>query len=183
MNTGTTLDASLHSLIYMLYRNAQRVLHIPFFEVESTLPHSQRLEVEMKLKQEMEYSSSAIGTMIKLGKSLRSQGSMDILENELMPFVTDCLAPLSYRVTKGYAMLMLAAQLVSFNNFAISINFLFQLCEQSNPDVIKFTDFKAFFRTTWAPLIVKLHLANGESISELIDEITAGLSEMSNDEV
>ena len=92
------------------YRNAQRMLHIPFFEADSTMPHSKKLEVESTLKHIMEYSSSSICTMVKLGRKFRS---MDILENDILPFVTNCLTPLPYRVAKGYAMLLMAAQLVS----------------------------------------------------------------------
>ena len=89
------------------------MLHIPFFEAEGTLPHSKKLEVESTLKEIMEYSSSSIGTMVKLGSKLQSRKGMEELEKNILPFVTECLTPLSYRVAKGYGMLLLAAQLVS----------------------------------------------------------------------
>lgn len=95
------------------YRNAQRILHIPFFEADSTMTHSKKLELESTLKEIMEYSSSSIGTMVKLGRKFQSRKEMEELEKNILPFVTKCLMPLPYRVAKGYAMLLLAAQLVS----------------------------------------------------------------------
>ena len=101
----------LHKL---LYRNAQRILHIPFFEADSTMPHSKKLEMESALKEIMEYSSSLIGTTVKLGLKFHSRKGMEILEKNILPFVIKCLVPLPYWVEKGYGMLLLAAQLVRY---------------------------------------------------------------------
>ena len=105
----------LYSVITYIhfYRNAQRILHMPFFEADSTMPHSKKLELESTLKEIMEYSSSLIGTMLKLGWKFQSRKGMEELEKNILPFITNCLVPLQYRAAKGYAMLLLAAQLVS----------------------------------------------------------------------
>ena len=92
------------------------MLHIPFFEADNTLPNFKKLEVESRLKESMESSSSSIGLMVKLGRKFLSRKVNEELEKNILPFVTKCLTPLSYRVTKGYAMLLLSAQLVSHQN-------------------------------------------------------------------
>ena len=47
----------------VLVKNVQRILHIPFFNADSSLSQSQKLEVEMA-------SLDKAGQFIKLGKKL-----------------------------------------------------------------------------------------------------------------
>ena len=104
--------------IYVL-RNIQRMLHIPFFKADSSLTQSQKLEVERQLKASLDKASASIGEFINLGKKLTSENTKQTIKEKVLPFVSKYLNPLPYRVIKGYALLLMAANLVSYCSYRL----------------------------------------------------------------
>ena len=108
-----TLKISNYLMHGFYCRNAQRIVHIPFFPPTCSFSPSQNLELETQLKAAMEKSSACIGKLIELGERFSSARTTQQMEEKILPFVTEHLSCLPPRVIKGYSILMMMAKLVS----------------------------------------------------------------------
>ena len=69
-------------------------------------------ELEVKLRDMLDNASSCIGEFIALGEKFTSKDTIKQLEEIVIPFVCSHLHGLSYRVIKGYAMVVMMMKLV-----------------------------------------------------------------------
>ena len=70
------------------------------------------------LKEARIKASSSIGLMIALGHYLLSPEVQSQLDETILPVVIDHLPPVHFRVQKCYALLLMAAKLVSENLYS-----------------------------------------------------------------
>jgi hypothetical protein len=94
-------------MLLFLHRNAQRIIHIPFFPPDRSLSQSDKLRLERKLRSKTQNASSCIGHIIKLGRKVRSGTNM---MGRVMPYVTTLLEGLPYRIIKSYALMLSVAR-------------------------------------------------------------------------
>ena len=109
----TYLDFDMHAsmlVICLLVRNAQRIMHIPFFPYDQSLSQTEKMRLEKELKAATDFSSSSIGHIIKMGEDLVAK-----VENQdrILLYISKCLPGMPYRIHKAYALLFAAAELVS----------------------------------------------------------------------
>ena len=107
-------------MLLFLHRNAQRIIHIPFFPPDRSLSQSDKLRLEKKLRSKTWNASSCIGHIIKLGKKLRSSTTM---MEKVMPYVTTLLEGLPYRIIKSYALILSVAKEVIVSSSSPSLLF------------------------------------------------------------
>ena len=98
--------------VFLSNRNTQRIIHIPFFTPNGGSSMSGKHELEVKLRDMLDNASSCIGEFIALGEKFTSKDTIKQLEEIVIPFVCSHLHGLSYRVIKGYAMVVMMMKLV-----------------------------------------------------------------------
>lgn len=101
-------------LFDIVFRHTQRIIHIPFLK-PTNCPNATTLrENEMLLKDARKKASSGIGILISIGRKLVAPEWQSHLNNIILPFVTNELPHVHFRVQKSYA-LLLVSKLVSYN--------------------------------------------------------------------
>lgn len=96
------------SLIYN--RNADRLIHIPFFQIDNST-HNERRQLEDQLKRCCEEASSSVGVLIGFGEKLKLESIKEKIE-EYMPLVKNVLPDVPYRLLKSYALILTINELV-----------------------------------------------------------------------
>ncbi len=81
-----------------MYRNPQRVIHIPFFEPAELATESEQLESEQLMGEARKKASGAIGQVILMQKPLVAPETTAYIGNHLLPFVTTLLPKVHFRV-------------------------------------------------------------------------------------
>ncbi len=94
-------------------RNAQRIVHIPFFEPAILVSEAEQLRSEDSMGEARKRASGAIGQVILLQKPLVAPQTRAYVGEHLLPFVATLLPNVHYRVKKCYALVLVAARLVS----------------------------------------------------------------------
>ena len=87
----------------MSFRNAARLIHVPFFK--GPIAVDQR-EKEESLKQACLHASSSIGLLISIGEKIRSEQFQKCINEDLLPLVHDALPDADFRIQKSYALLL-----------------------------------------------------------------------------
>lgn len=98
--------------VVTLHRNAQRMIHVPFFMPDEVLDSRAKLVWEGRLRHAMEAASSSINEIIKIGIVLTSDRSKRRMREKTIPFVGKHLDGLPFRVVRSYALLLAAARQV-----------------------------------------------------------------------
>ena len=94
-------------------RNAQRVIHIPFYKAYIVNSESVQLELEEKMADRRSYALAAIGHLIRMLEPLTSPEMREYIGEHLLPFVASHLPNVHFRVKKCYALVLAAGWLVS----------------------------------------------------------------------
>lgn len=101
--------------MHFVRRNAQRIVHVPFKAIESSVVNIQgHLEFEDSLSKARKESSGAIGYITSLATLLVSKSARNYTKKMLLPFVAKHLPSVHLRVQKCYALVIVAARLVGF---------------------------------------------------------------------
>ena len=93
----------------MLFRNAQRLLHIPF-----STPSSGNVSRanEMRLSEARQNASSSIGVMVAINRLIDSPLFRDVLDQRVLPYVEAKLPGLHFRLHKSYSLLLMITNVV-----------------------------------------------------------------------
>ena len=94
-------------------RNADRLIHIPFFKVDTRSCHDHR-KAEQQLKKAIDEASCSVGIMIAFGEALKSTTFQNQIQ-KYIKLVADALPSSPYRVLKSYALMLATSELVSTN--------------------------------------------------------------------
>ena len=90
------------------------VLHEPFFPPKHIPDPMVMRDVEIKLKDTRRNASAAIGHMIAVRFHLLSPGAQAYLTKSLLPFVSQNLPNVHFRVQKCYSQLLLVCKIVRY---------------------------------------------------------------------
>ena len=93
------------------YRNATRLVHVPFFHPENETSEIEKREAEEELRLARKQASSSIGVLIGLGQKFCTPRIQRLLKE--LPMAAECLQKMPYRVQKSYALLLTWAHMVS----------------------------------------------------------------------
>ena len=96
----------------LLYRKAQRIVHIPFFEPLPVEDEARQIHIEDSYHACRKAASSSIGFMISLKEGLLSSTSRMYIGEYLLPFVSCNMPNVHHCAKKSYALVILAAKLV-----------------------------------------------------------------------
>lgn len=88
-------------------------MHIPFFESAAPISEAAQLKNEDALNAIRSTTSSSIGYIIKLRGLITSESARGYIGNQLLPFLGIHMPNVHYRVKKCYALIIVAARLVS----------------------------------------------------------------------
>lgn len=99
--------------MFLTYRNVQRIVHIPFFEPIHISNNARQLEVEDAIIECRKACSSGVGHLIDFRESLVSPVTREYMGKYLLPFISQYMPNVHYRVKKCYALVIMAAALVS----------------------------------------------------------------------
>ena len=88
------------------------MIHIPFFPHDHVLTQSEKLLWERKLKVATIRASSSVGSLISLGNAIVTDSVRRFMATRALPYVTEQLEGLPYRVLKSYALLLTVARQV-----------------------------------------------------------------------
>lgn len=96
-----------------VFRNSQRILHIPFFipNQRKTDQPEQQLQREARMKRARKNASASVGELIVIGTTMVN--SMERLKKEIFPQVTKLLPNVHTRTQKCYAQIIMVAEIVS----------------------------------------------------------------------
>lgn len=98
----------------ILFLGTHKELYIYHFLKRTNCPNATTLrENEMLLKDARKKASSGIGMLISIGHKLVAPEWQSHLN--ILPFVTNELPHVHFRVQKSYALLLLVSKLVSYN--------------------------------------------------------------------
>ena len=149
-----------------LNRNSQRIVHIPFFEVETPAD----AHLQEALRKATKQASASIGALIAVGDKLLQ--SRKYLSERIMPFVMDRAEGLPHRVQKCYGLVLLAAKEVSccIEIYLFLLQPFIQLCTMG---LASFREVSEFFEEKWAPIIVRIH----QKIADILSDFMASISE------
>ena len=101
------------SMCFIVNRKAQRIVHVPFFEPVPVEDESRQIRIEDSYHTCRKASSSTIGFIIGLKDHLLSSRNRSYIGQFLLPFVTSHMPNVHHRTKKSYALVLLAAKLVS----------------------------------------------------------------------
>jgi hypothetical protein len=99
----------------VLYREAGRVILIPFPAVAEPHSEEERFDHHQKLEKSMQYTSRSIGQFISVGASLSQDEGKTYYKNVIVPFARSCLEGTRRRVLRNYAILLYFAMQVNIN--------------------------------------------------------------------
>ena len=111
MHTQVCTDA--YQCVIIVNRNAQRIVHIPFFEPLPVEDEAKQIHIEDSYHSCRNAASSSIGFIIGLKDRLLSPRSRSYIGELLLPFVSSNMPNVHHRTKKSYALVLLAAKLVS----------------------------------------------------------------------
>lgn len=94
-------------------RNAQRIVHIPFYPAMEISSTANQLESEEQMLQARENASKAIGYVIAMQDALKSATTRDYIRNTLLPYIGRLMPNIHPRARKCYGMVLVVARLVS----------------------------------------------------------------------
>ena len=94
-------------------RNAQRIVHIPFYPPMENSNDADQLENEEKMLKIRTTTSKAIGYIIALREALKAQETREYIGNHLLPYISRYMPSVHSRPRKCYALVLVAARLVS----------------------------------------------------------------------
>lgn len=92
------------------YRNADRLIHVPFFKVEMETNYNHQ-KMEEKLKKAMEVASSSVGIIIKYGETFKSPEFQQKIQ-QYISVVEEALPSSHYRVIKSYSLMLATTEQV-----------------------------------------------------------------------
>ena len=95
-----------------LYRNAQRIVHVPFYPAMESSSSANQLESEEQMLQAREIASKAIGYIIAMQNALKSATTRDYIGNSLLPYIGKLMPNVHPRARKCYGMVLVVARLV-----------------------------------------------------------------------
>jgi hypothetical protein len=110
-------------------RKVQRIIHIPFFKAECVISEAEHIQIDDKLVQTRGSLSSCIGYLISLREALTSPISRNFIGENLMPFISQHMPSVHYRLKKCYALILASARLVSCN---VDITWFMRVCKCIN---------------------------------------------------
>lgn len=96
----------------MVYRNAQRIIHVPFFKPRNTTSAAEQLVIEEKMAAARSSAAAAIGHIIRMREPLVSERMRQYIGQHMLPFVSSLLPNVHFRVKKCYALVLATANLV-----------------------------------------------------------------------
>ena len=70
-----------------LYRNAQRIVHVPFYPAMESSSSANQLESEEQMLQAREIAYKAIGYIIAMQNALKFAITRDYIGNSLLPYI------------------------------------------------------------------------------------------------
>ena len=100
-------------MCFIVNRKAQRIVHIPFFEPLPVEDEARQIHIEDSYHACRKAASSCIGFIISLKDHLLSPRSRSYVGELLLPFITSHMPNVHHRTKKSYALVLLAAKLVS----------------------------------------------------------------------
>lgn len=87
------------------YRNATRLVHVPFFRLENETADIEKREAE-ELRCALKQASSSIGVLIGLVQQSHMLRIQRLLKEKILPMAAECLQKMPYWVKKSYALLL-----------------------------------------------------------------------------
>ena len=105
------------------YRNATRLVHVPFFRPENETSEIEKREAE-ELRCALKQASSSIGVLTGLVQQFRMLRIQRLLKEKILPMAVKCLQKMPYRVKKSYALLVTWAHIVNiiFKGVGVQLN-------------------------------------------------------------
>lgn len=92
------------------FRNASRMVHIPFFRPETEVTEAEKRDAEENLRAARMTASSSVGKLIAIGQHFSIA-----LVQECMLLTTSSMPKMGYRANKSYATVLAFAKLVRYN--------------------------------------------------------------------
>jgi hypothetical protein len=148
-------------------RKVQRIIHIPFFKAECVISEAEHIQIDDKLVQTRGSLSSCIGYLISLREALTSPISRNFIGENLMPFISQHMPSVHYRLKKCYALILASARLLC----AVVAN------------VVSFEEVMSFFMEKWAPIVENLHSSTGGIIVEFLQSVIVAIKELPTNEI
>ena len=99
---------------HLIFRNAARLIHVPFFKGQVAL--NQR-EKEEALKQACRHASSSIGVLISIGEKIKTEQFQDYINESLLSLVREALPDADFQIQKSYALLLGIGEEVSYFDY------------------------------------------------------------------
>jgi hypothetical protein len=99
-------------VIINAYRNAQRIIHVPFFNPRNATSEAEQLVFEEKMASARSSAAAAIGHLIRMREPLVSERMRQYIGQHMLPFVSSHLPNVHFRVKKCYALVLATGNLV-----------------------------------------------------------------------